>query len=83
LPYAKDIGLHLIVARRCAGTARALFEPLLAQLRDSGCMGLLMSGSPDEGAVVGSWRAAAQPPGRGMLVTRGGAELIQIGWCPR
>ncbi|MBB3750005.1 S-DNA-T family DNA segregation ATPase FtsK/SpoIIIE [Mycolicibacterium sp. BK634] len=81
LPHAADIGLHLIVARRCAGSARALFDPVLAQLRDSGCAGLLMSGSPEEGVLIGHHRAAAQPPGRGLLVTRGAAQLVQIGWC--
>ncbi|WP_445168959.1 type VII secretion protein EccCb [Mycolicibacterium sp. Dal123E01] len=82
LPYAADIGLHLVMARRCAGASRAMFEPLLAQLRDSGCAGLLMSGSPEEGALIGNHRAVAQPPGRGLLVTRGETQLVQIGWCP-
>lgn len=82
LPHAMDIGLHLMVARRCAGSARAMFEPLLAQLRDSGCVGLLMSGSPDEGTLIGHHRAADQPPGRGVLVTRSAAELVQVSWCP-
>jgi DNA segregation ATPase FtsK/SpoIIIE, S-DNA-T family len=82
LPHATDVGLHMIVARRCAGSARAMFEPVLAHLRDSGCMGLLMSGSPDEGPLIGNHRAAAQPPGRGLFVTRAGAQRVQVGWCP-
>ncbi|MEF2529761.1 FtsK/SpoIIIE domain-containing protein [Streptomyces sp. CS62] len=28
LPYAKDLGLHLIIARRCAGAGRSMFEPM-------------------------------------------------------
>ncbi len=81
LPYALDLGLHLIVARRSAGAARALFEPLLAGLRDLGCMGLMMSGRPDEGALLGSGRPAPLPPGRGILVTRTGDEqLVQVAW---
>lgn len=82
LPHAADIGLHMIVARRCAGAARAMYEPLLADLRDSGCSALLMSGSSDEGPLIGHHRAAVQPPGRGLWLTRAGAELIQVGWCP-
>jgi DNA segregation ATPase FtsK/SpoIIIE, S-DNA-T family len=83
LPYARDLGLHLIVARRSGGAARALFEPLLAGLRDLGCMGLMMSGRPDEGALLGSRRPARLPPGRGVLVTRGGDEqLVQVVWSP-
>ncbi|MGY4712474.1 type VII secretion protein EccCa [Mycolicibacterium sp. CBM1] len=82
LPHANDIGLHLVVARRCAGTARAMFDPLLVHLRDSGCMGLLMDGSPEEGPLIGAHRAAAQPPGRGLFVTHTGAQRVQVGWCP-
>jgi len=82
LPHARDIGLHLVVSRRCAGTARTMFDPLMAQLRDSGCLGLLMSGSPDEGPVLGDHRPAPQRPGRGLLVTRGASQLVQVGWCP-
>jgi ESX secretion system protein EccC len=82
LPYARDLGLHLVVARRSGGAARALFEPLLAGLRDFGCLGLMMSGRPDEGVLLGSGRPARLPPGRGVLVTRTGEEqLIQVGWC--
>ncbi|MCX2931081.1 type VII secretion protein EccCa [Mycobacterium sp. CVI_P3] len=81
LPHASDIGLHLILARRGAGSARAMFEPLLAHLRESGAMFLVMSGSPEEGPLVGHHRAMPQPPGRGLLVTHGTAQLVQIGWC--
>ncbi|HTY27787.1 MAG TPA: type VII secretion protein EccCb [Mycobacterium sp.] len=82
LPHAIDVGLHLIVARRCAGWARAMYDPVLAHLRDGGCMTLLMSGSPEEGAVIGTHRATPQPPGRGLLVTHRGAQRVQVGWCP-
>jgi S-DNA-T family DNA segregation ATPase FtsK/SpoIIIE len=83
LPYARDLGLHLIVARRSGGAARALFEPLLAGLRDLGCMGLVMSGRPDEGTLFGSGRPEPLPPGRGILVTRTGDEqLVQVAWSP-
>jgi len=82
LPHAVDIGLHLVIARRCAGLARAMYDPILAHLRDSGCMTLLMSGSPEEGAVIGPHRAVAQPPGRGLFVSRVGAQRVQVGWCP-
>lgn len=81
LPQAKDVGLHLVVARRAGGAGRALFEPVLAKLRDLSPMGLVMNGSRDEGALVGTVRPAEQPPGRGVLVTRaGGAQLVQTAW---
>jgi S-DNA-T family DNA segregation ATPase FtsK/SpoIIIE len=83
LPYARDLGLHLVVARRSGGAARALFEPLLASLRDLGCMGLTMSGRSDEGAPLGSVRPGPLPPGRGVLVTRTGDEQrVQVAWSP-
>jgi DNA segregation ATPase FtsK/SpoIIIE, S-DNA-T family len=81
LPHAKDLGLHVVVARRSGGAARAMFDPVLARLRDLGCMGLMMSASPDEGILLGSVRPSAQPPGRGTLITRGHPDqLIQVAW---
>jgi S-DNA-T family DNA segregation ATPase FtsK/SpoIIIE len=83
VPQAKDLGLHLLVARRSGGASRAMFEPLLAALRDAGCMTLLMSGSPDEGLLIGSVRQSPMPPGRGTLITRrGDAQLVQVAWSP-
>ena len=81
LPYATDLGLHLVIARRSAGAERALFEPLLAGLRDLGCMRLMMSRCPGEDVPFGSRRPAGLPPGRGVLLTRaGGEQLVQVAW---
>lgn len=83
LPHARDLGLHLVVARRSGGAARGLFEPLLAGLREMGCMGLMMSAGADDGSLLGSLRPARLPKGRGVLVTHPGAEqVIQVGWSP-
>ena len=83
LPYAADLGLHAIVARRSGGAARALFEPLLAALRDLGCMGMAMSGRADEGVLLGSRPTGPLPPGRGTLITRpGGEQVVQVAWSP-
>src|SRR5699024_9979255 len=35
LPHARDIGLHVVVARTSGGIGRALFGQLLSQLRDT------------------------------------------------
>jgi S-DNA-T family DNA segregation ATPase FtsK/SpoIIIE len=81
LPHAEDLGLHVVVARRSGGAARAMFDPFLAGLRDVGCMGLMMSASPDEGVLLGSVRPSPLPAGRGTLITRGGPDqLIQVSW---
>ncbi len=70
LAQAKDVGLHVLVARRAGGASRGILEPLLLRLRELGSPGVLLSGDPQEGAIIGSSRAAAQPPGRGVLVRR-------------
>lgn len=82
LPYAMDIGLHLVIARRSAGSSRAMFEPLLSQIRDTGCPALLMNGNPEEGSLIRGWRPAAQPVGRGLLIDGDDAQAVQVGWCP-
>lgn len=81
LPHAKDLGLHVVVARRSGGAARAMFDPVLARLRDMGCSGLMMSASPEEGVLLGSTRPTPQPPGRGTLLVRGRPdEPLQLAW---
>ena len=81
LPHAKDLGLHVVVARRSGGAARAMFDPVLARLRDMGCSGLVMSTAPDEGVLLGNIRPTQLPPGRGTLSVRGRPdELLQVGW---
>ncbi|ORA14117.1 type VII secretion protein EccCa [Mycobacterium arosiense] len=83
LPHAPDLGLHLVIARRSGGVERAMFEPLLASLRDLGCMSLKMSGCPTEGGTFGSTQPVILPPGRGVLSTRAGdEELVQVAWSP-
>ncbi|MGA4839868.1 type VII secretion protein EccCb [Streptomyces sp. G45] len=81
LPYvssAQDIGLHFVVARRVAGASRALYEPFLTALRESGTTTLLMSGDRDEGQLFPGLYATPRPPGRGTLVRRGRRhQLIQ------
>ena len=81
LPHASDIGLHVVVARRSGGAARAMFDPLLSRMRDLGATGLIMSAGPDEGPLLGAARPRALPPGRAVVVRRGQPDqLVQIGW---
>ncbi|MCX6463633.1 MAG: type VII secretion protein EccCb, partial [Pseudonocardiales bacterium] len=83
LPQAKDVGLHVVVARRCGGAGRALFDPVLGRLRELATPTLVMNGSPDEGVLAGSVRPGPQPPGRGTLVDRRhGARRVQLAWLP-
>jgi S-DNA-T family DNA segregation ATPase FtsK/SpoIIIE len=81
LPYAADVGLHVVVARRSSGAARAMFDPVLAGLRDLGCLGLMMSAPPDEGVLLGSVRPSTLPPGRATVIRRGHqAQFVQVAW---
>jgi DNA segregation ATPase FtsK/SpoIIIE, S-DNA-T family len=83
LAQAKDVGLHLVVARRCGGAARAMFDPVLGRLRELAAPGLVMNGSPDEGALLGNVKPASEPPGRGVLVDRRrGTRRVQLAWVP-
>ncbi|WDV51309.1 type VII secretion protein EccCb [Streptomyces coeruleorubidus] len=81
LPYvssAQDIGLHFVIARRTAGASRALYEPLLTTLRETGTTALVMTGDRTEGQLFPGLYASQLPPGRGTLVRRGRPhQLIQ------
>ncbi|MET9293794.1 type VII secretion protein EccCa [Streptomyces sp. NPDC003077] len=83
LPSAPDIGLHVVVARRTAGASRALYEPFLTALRESGTAALVMAGDRGEGQLFPGVYPAAQPRGRGVFVRRGeGGRLVQTALAP-
>ncbi|MDT4928971.1 MAG: segregation ATPase FtsK/SpoIIIE, family [Pseudonocardiales bacterium] len=78
LPQARDIGLHVVLSRSAGGAGQGMFESVMRNLRDMGTPGLLMSGSKDEGAVLGSVKMEPLPQGRGRLVHRKlGSVLVQ------
>ncbi len=81
LAQARDVGLHVMVARRSGGASRALYEPVMQSIRDLAMPQLMLSGSPDEGPLLGNLRPTPLPPGRGRLVTRErGVEALQTAW---
>ncbi|MFC7550293.1 type VII secretion protein EccCa [Plantactinospora sp. GCM10030261] len=81
LPQARDVGLHLVVARRTGGAARSLYEPVVQTLRELSSPGIVLSGDPDEGPLLGTVRPAPLPAGRGRLVTRKeGVRLVQLAY---
>jgi len=63
----RDIGLHVVLARRVGGVGRSAYEPVLQRLTEMSTPGLIMSGDPQEGVLLGAMRAMALPPGRGYL----------------
>ena len=78
LPQARDIGLHVILSRAAGGAGRGMFDGVMQRIREMGSPGILLSGSKDEGALLGSVKMEPLPPGRGRLVQRRtGARLVQ------
>ncbi len=78
LPQARDIGLHVILARSAGGAGRSMFEPVIQRIREMGSPGLVMSASRDEGTLLGSVKPQRLPAGRGYLADRRmGTRLIQ------
>jgi DNA segregation ATPase FtsK/SpoIIIE, S-DNA-T family len=83
LAHGEELGFHLVLARAVAGTARGAFEPVLQRLRELGVPGLVMSGDPQEGPVLGGHKAGPLPAGRGLLVRRRRpATLVQVAHVP-
>jgi S-DNA-T family DNA segregation ATPase FtsK/SpoIIIE len=81
LPQAKDVGMHMIVMRRTGGASRASFDPIIGKLKEVSAPGLVMSGSKDEGVLLGTYKTRSLPPGRGTMVSRkGGQQVIHVAW---
>ncbi|MFD5224384.1 type VII secretion protein EccCa [Microbacterium sp. NPDC058342] len=83
LAQATDVGLHLTLTRRSGGASRATFEPVMQTLRDLASPGILLSGSPDEGQLIGNVKASLAVPGRAKVVTRErGLQIMQLAFAP-
>ncbi|HET9559393.1 MAG TPA: type VII secretion protein EccCb, partial [Actinomycetota bacterium] len=83
LGLGRELGFHLVLARRVAGAARAAFEPVFQRVRELGGPGLVMSGDPGEGPLLGGQKAAPLPPGRGFFVQpRRPPVLVQVAYSP-
>jgi S-DNA-T family DNA segregation ATPase FtsK/SpoIIIE len=81
MAQARDVGLHVVVARRTGGASRALYEPVIQSLRDLAMPGVMLSGPRDEGVLIGNLRPQPAPEGRARVVTRdGGTQTAQLAW---
>jgi S-DNA-T family DNA segregation ATPase FtsK/SpoIIIE len=81
LAQAKDVGLHVVAARRTGGASRASYDPIIGKLKEIAAPGIVMNGSKDEGALVGNVKPGPMPPGRGTIVSRKiGKQLMQVSW---
>jgi S-DNA-T family DNA segregation ATPase FtsK/SpoIIIE len=83
VPQGRDIGLHLVVARRSGGAGRAMFDPLIQRLGDLGTPGLLHSGDRAEGKLVCGIAPQRLPTGRAVYATRTRPPLqVQVALSP-
>jgi S-DNA-T family DNA segregation ATPase FtsK/SpoIIIE len=76
LPWSRDAGLRLILARTMTGGGRAMYDPVIQRLKAGPA--LMMSGDHEEAVLFGDHDSEPLPPGRGRFVHhRTGARLIQ------
>jgi S-DNA-T family DNA segregation ATPase FtsK/SpoIIIE len=78
LPLGRDLGFHLLIARRAGGLARAQYEPLLQTLGDLGTPVLLLSGPATEGRLSHGLVPRPLPVGRAQWATRAGHRVLQV-----
>ncbi|MET7318671.1 type VII secretion protein EccCa [Streptomyces thermoviolaceus] len=80
LPFARDVGVRFIIARSTAGAGRAGYEAFMQRIKELGAQGVVLSGDPDEGELLGGVRPRPLPTGRGVFVSRRqGRRLVQVG----
>ncbi|WJY67362.1 type VII secretion protein EccCa [Corynebacterium auris] len=73
VPHARDVGLHIVAARKFSGVARALYGGFLGAFKDLAPDALLFDATRDEGTIFGV-RPSAHKPGRATLVR--GSEVV-------
>lgn len=68
VPMGVDINFHVLMARRIRGASRAMFEPFITSVRETGATTIMLDGDPDEGRLIGRNRPRKFPVGRGMII---------------
>ncbi|MCF4005948.1 type VII secretion protein EccCa [Corynebacterium uropygiale] len=63
LPHARDVGLHMVVARKSGGIGRALYAAFFAALKDQLPALVLLDADKEEGPILGV-KPTRQPVGR-------------------
>ncbi|GAB3607786.1 type VII secretion protein EccC [Conyzicola nivalis] len=83
LAQATDLGLHVVLTRRTGGAGRAAYDPIIQRMTDLGTTGILLSGNPEEGQLIGKVKAMPAVPGRAQIVSRDrGLVSAQLGFVP-
>lgn len=66
IPYAADIGLHLVLGRRSGPLSRATYQPVMQAMRDHTAW-LLFSAPREDGPIAGH-KLCRRPPGRALYI---------------
>jgi S-DNA-T family DNA segregation ATPase FtsK/SpoIIIE len=83
LAQASDLGLHVVLTRRTGGASRAAYDPIIQRMTDLGTTGILLSGNPDEGQLIGKVKPRDAVPGRAQIVSRDlGLLSAQLAFVP-
>ena len=77
-PQGRDIGLHLVIARRSGGASKSMFDPVLGGLKNLAVPGFQGTVPKSEGELL--VRASSFPVGRGLMVSRKAVQLTQLAW---
>lgn len=78
VPQARDLGLHIVLARRVGGLSRGMHEPLVQTLNDLSTPGFIFSGDRMEGRLINGVAAQRLPVGRVLYAGRNGtSQLVQ------
>lgn len=81
LAQGRDLGLHLVLARRTGGASRASLDPVIQRLTDVSTPGFLFSGDRMEGPLAGGVASQRLPVGRALYALRGGGfHQVQVAW---
>ncbi|MGW4523075.1 pentapeptide repeat-containing protein [Amycolatopsis sp. NPDC004378] len=80
IPQSKDVGLHVVLARRTEGAAEALEHGALKTLASIQAPSVVGNGDFRAGPLLGGVWPSPLMPGRVTSVRRGGRELVQLAW---
>lgn len=81
IQQARDVGFNLVLARRSGGASRALYDPTIQAMMESGATVVMLSVDPDEGLTFGRVKGVKAEPGRAQVLTRDSGRIVaQISW---
>ena len=87
----RDAGIHVVLARSSGGASRAMLDPVIGRLVESGAPALILSGDPHEGRCCEAcerspcrpaWTAAAQA-GRAAMCSSPTCRHRPLMWAAR